>query len=334
MRRSIVTGWTFTLFACAGAPGGATSAGAEDPSIGDGDSDGDSTASSSSTTTASSTASASTTTSASTSGTSDEPQDTSTSHDASFDVGGLPDAPGDTPAPPTDIEVVITADNAYAFGYGTDSAMQTYFGGVAAVSAGQIFNCGDGPETYVVPADDVAEYLYIVAYADAATTQGVLGQFRRLSDEPDGTPGATVYTGDEGWEVCATGIDFSPNDPAPTLDLINAQITACNDGSGDPVTSSAGWVDADGNDLGALAVGETNDTPYAGGAQPGNEFPLVCAETIDPEARWMWFNWDPTNIVWPVQSPFLYPLGAPGNPMHDFMIFRLASEDVPAPPAG
>jgi hypothetical protein len=252
-----------------------------------------------------------------------------------FDLGGLPDAPGDQPPPATDIDVAITADNAYAFGYGDVDAMATYFGGVAAITAGQIFNCGEGPEQYVVPAEDTAEYLYIVAYADSATTQGVLGQFRRISGNPDGTPGDLVLTGDPGWEVCATGIDLAPADPPPSLETINAQIERCNDDAGDPSTTSGGWVDVEGTELGALAVGETNETPYDGPvAQAGNEFPVVCQATIGAEARWMWFNWDPANLVWPAQSPFLYPTGLPGNPMHDFMIFRLPTLALPQPPAG
>jgi hypothetical protein len=250
-----------------------------------------------------------------------------------FDVGTVPDMPGDQPAPPTDIDVVITADNAYAFGYGDAAMMASYFGGVAAITAGQIFNCMEGPESYVVPAEDTAEYLYIVAYADPAVTQGVLGQFRRVSDAPDGTPGEVVYTGDPGWEACATGVDFDPSGPAPTLDVINAQIELCNAGNTDPDSTSAGWVDEIGTPYGALAVGETNDSPYAGGPIPGNEFPIVCDTEVDAEARWMWFNWDPDVLVWPVQSPFLYP-GGPGNPMHDFMIFRLATAVLPQPPAG
>lgn len=250
-----------------------------------------------------------------------------------FDLGSIPDAP-DPPLPATDIEVVITADNAYAFGYGTELEMSNYFGGVAAVLASEIFGCATGPETYVVPAEDAAaEYLYIVAYADTGTTQGVIGQFRRISELPDGTPGEIVYTGDPDWEVCATGVDYNTGDPTPPLMVVNEQIALCNAGMTDPNTTSQGWVDETGTPLGALAVGETNETPYAGGPQPGNEFPLVCQTLVDPEARWMWFNWDPAAIMWPAQSPFIYPGGA-GNPMHDFMIFRLAAAAVPQPPAG
>lgn len=248
-----------------------------------------------------------------------------------FDVGTIPDTP-DPPLPATDIEVVITADNAYAFGYGSVDQMSNYFGGVAATLASQIFSCATGPETYIVPAMDTAEYLYIVSYADNATTQGVIGQFRRVN--MDGTYGDVVYTGDMDWEVCATGIDYGSGDPTPPLMVVNEQIALCNMGNTDPATTSQGWVDVVGTDLGALAVGEENMTGYAGGGpQPGNEFPLVCQSLVDPEARWMWFNWDPANIVWPAQSPFIYPGGA-GNPMHDFMIFRLASDAVPPPPAG
>lgn len=249
-----------------------------------------------------------------------------------FDVAVIPDMPGDSFVP-TDIDVVLTADNAYAFGYGTQDQMLNYFGGVAALLASEIFGCATGPEQYLVPAEDVAEYLYIVAYGDQATTQGVIGQFRRISDRPEGTPGALVYTGDPGWEVCATGVDYNTGDPTPTLDIVNEQIALCNAGMTDPATTSQGWVDEVGTMVGALAVGETNETPYAGGPQPGNEFPLVCQTLVDPESRWMWFNWDPDSIVWPLQSPFIYP-GGGGNPMHDFMIFRLASDVLPQPPAG
>lgn len=273
------------------------------------------------------------TTSTSTAGSTGPAMDSSGDDSPIFDVATVPDGP-EPPLPATDIDVVLTADNAYAFGYGTEAMMSNYFGGVAAVLASEIFSCGSGPEQYTVPAADAtAEYLYIVSYADNATTQGVIGQFRRIAELPDGTPGAVVYTGDEGWEVCATGVDYGSGDPTPPLEVVNEQITACNAGSGDPATTSGGWVDATGTDLGALAVGETNETPYAGGAMPGNEFPLVCQTLVDPEARWMWFNWDPDNIVWPAQSPFIYPGGA-GNPMHDFMIFRLATEAVPPAPAG
>jgi hypothetical protein len=248
-----------------------------------------------------------------------------------FDVGVRPDVDEPPAVPPTDIDAAVTADNAYAFGYGTVHEMSNYYGGIANLSAGDIFNCGPGPEKYLVPAADVADYLYIVSYADAAVTQGVLGQFRRLGE--DGQPGEAVFTGDDGWEVCATGVDYDLPAPAPTIDVVNEQIEICNAGDSDSNTTSGGWVDAVGTPYGAVAVGEPNDTPYGGGGpMPGNEFPLVCETDVDPQARWMWFNWDPDDIVWPAQTPFIYPDGGGSNPMHDFMIFRLAATVLPQPP--
>ncbi|NVB42070.1 hypothetical protein G6O69_29880 [Pseudenhygromyxa sp. WMMC2535] len=231
--------------------------------------------------------------------------------------------------PESDIEVVITSDNAYGFGYGTESAMANYYGGIENTTAGQIFNCNGGPETYQIPAEaaDNASYLYIVTWADSSTTQGVIARFRR-----DGGLmgfGEDVLTGDEGWEVCATGSNYNPGSGGPSLDVINTNIVDCNADALSPDTSSVGWVDDVGTEYGAVVFGEDNTTPYDGSAKAGNEFPLVCQDVMPEEAKWMWFNWDPANVVWPNQSPFLWPGGS--NPDHQFLIFRLAADLIPDP---
>lgn len=232
------------------------------------------------------------------------------------------------PPPPSDIEVIITADNAYSFAYGTEDNISKFFGGVEAVTAGQIFNCGEGPEKYVIPAADAlnATFLYIVAWDDSAVTNGVLARFRR-KDGGNGF-GDDVFTGTKGWEACATGLKYQIGSGGPTLATINEYILKCNDSLLDPNTSSAGWVDEVGTPIGAVAFGEDNTTPYDGGPKAGNEFPLVCPADMPPEARWMWFNWDPANVV-PPQSPFLFPGGQ--NPYHQFLLFRFAAELVPEP---
>jgi hypothetical protein len=236
--------------------------------------------------------------------------------DARPDAFPYPDA-----HPPSPVEVHITADNAYGFGYGNAGTMSNYFGGVENTTAGQIFNCGsDGVESYTVPAADadVGNYLYVVTWADKATSQGVLGQFSR---EGVGTP---VYTGTGDWEVCATGQDYSPGSGGPDLATINTQISNCNAGNTDPVTTSQGWVDSTGTVNGQLAVGEDNSTARSA-VVPGNEFPITCASLIDTDAHWMWFNWDPTNMTWPQQSPFIWPGGGATNPDGQFLIFRLGA---------
>lgn len=241
-------------------------------------------------------------------------------------TGTSGESSGTTGEPASDIEIVITADNAYGFAYGTEDNISMYWGGIENTTAGQIFNCGEGPELYVVPAAeaDNASFLYIIAWADSAVTQGVLARFRRK--DGGGVFGEDVFTGTEGWEVCATGLDYQPGNGGPPLATINEYIGKCNASALDPNTSSVGWVDHIGTQYGAVAFGEDNTTPYDGGPKAGNEFPLVCPNVMPAEARWMWFNWDPPNV----QSAFLWP-GGGGNPDHQFLIFRFAAELVPIP---
>lgn len=225
--------------------------------------------------------------------------------------------------PLVDVDVVITADNAYSFGYGNVDGITHFTQGTRAQTAGQIFNCGEGPEAYVVPAADAppSAYLYIVTWDDLSVTQGVLGQFRR----GDGAP---LYTGDAQFEVCATGINMQASQTGPTQNEINEQIALCNSGNGDELTTSAGWVNVAGavtaGAIGSLAVGEANDPA------PGGTFPPTCpttvappeAASIDPEARWMWYQ--PGGVANPFQS-------TGSNTFRAYLIFRLAAEDIPDP---
>lgn len=235
---------------------------------------------------------------------------------------------GTTGEPVSDIEVIITADNAYGFAYGTKGDISQFFGGIENESAAQIFNCGEGPELYVVPAADAADatYLYIITWDDSSVTNGVLARFRRKNG--GGGFGEDVFTGTKGWEACATGQKYELGSGGPDLATINAAIGKCNSGELDPNTTSGGWVNEVGTSLGAVAFGEDNTTPYDGGPQAGNEFPLVCPADMPAEARWMWFNWDPANVV-PPESPFIFPGGQ--NPYHQFLLFRFAAELVPVP---
>jgi hypothetical protein len=239
--------------------------------------------------------------------------------DAAADARLIDAVPIDSPdaPPPPDVEVVVTADNAYSFGYGDDTGIGTYIQGTRAVTAGQIFNCpiGEGPERYVVPgasAPDTA-YLYIVSWDDLRVTQGVLGQFRRGA-------GAPVYTGGEDWQVCATGIDLSASANGPTQAEVNAQIAICNAGTGAPGTTSRGWVNTVGavtaGALGTLAIGEPND-----GA--AGDFPLVCPASmggIDASARWMWYQ--PGGVANPFRSTGT-------NTFRAYLIFRLPTVEIP-----
>lgn len=220
-----------------------------------------------------------------------------------------------------DVHVVITADNAYAFGWGLADRVTKLNGRPPTTVAGDIFNCplGTGPEEYDIPAAEAppTSYIYVIAWADDATTQGVIGQFDR--------GGAPVYTGGDDWEVCATGLFYEPSGTAgggPTLEVVNQQITRCNAGQGDPLTTSAGWVGTKGTltagATGLLVAGEDNSSP-------SGDFPIVCQKDpsgkrgVDAAARWMWYSPDG-------KSPFRHTGGH--NPTRAFLIFRLPSKTI------
>lgn len=241
--------------------------------------------------------------------------------------GGIVFTGGGGGAPPffdVDVDVVITADNAYSFGYGDVNGITNFTQGKRATLAGEIFNCGQGPEAYKVPAADAppTAYLYIVTWDDLAVTQGVLGQFRRGMGVP-------LYTGDPLFQVCGTGINMQASQTGPTQAEINQQVAICNSGSGDDVTTSAGWVNLAGavtpGAIGTLAVGETNDPT------PGGDFPPTCVTgpntvgfaSIDQVAHWMWYQ--PGGITNPFRSNG-------SNTFRAYLIFRVAAADIPPPP--
>ena len=244
-----------------------------------------------------------------------------------------PDGGGDdidAPAPQVDaaphasgpVHVVITADNAYSFGYGDASGITHFTQGQRAQTAGQIFNCpiGEGPEVYTIPEADAPDgaYLYIVTWDDLSVTQGVLGTFARNA--------GTVSTGDARFEVCATGIDYSTGPNAltgPTQAIINTEIAKCNAGTGAAATTSKGWVNGTSavtqGATGTLAVGEMNDSP-------SGTFPIACQGTattpgVTSTAKWMWY--DPHDG----QSGDAFHSSG-GNRFKAFLIFRLGVADI------
>ncbi len=216
----------------------------------------------------------------------------------------------------SDVHVVITADNAYGFGYGDVNGISNYFGGIENCLAAQIFGCASGPESYIVPASATAGgCLYIVAWSDDAVTQGVIGKFQAASNPNP------IFTGQGHWEVFATGIDFDVCDGPPAggpqlngaPSAINAQIVLANTNTG-PNSSSIGWVGLGGapGKLGELAFGESNSSA-------GGNFQLVCNPPMDAAARWMWYNRDPSTLSDPFNDQ-ASPAGSGGH--KEYLIFR------------
>jgi len=211
------------------------------------------------------------------------------------------------------LNVTITADNAYGFGFGPESGMTTYYGGIRNLARQDISGNpsqlvtgpvstlhtlpGVGAEIYNVPAPVSSDYVYIVAWDDGNSCQGVLAGFR--------FEGGPLLSGASGWRVFATGIRKSSNGDSDTLtaaDLpdINDQIQIANASCGGPNTS-IGWVDQDGylatlppfqtidqSYCFHLAVGKKNDTMGALCNTIWYDQPIT--PDISSDARWMWYN--------------------------------------------
>ena len=231
----------------------------------------------------------------------------------------------DLALPALPVHVVLTADNAYAFGWGDVGQVSSLDGRPPTATAADIFSCpvGVGPEAYDVPAAEAPPdaYLYVVTWDDGFVTQGVIGQFTR--------GGQPVYTGDKGWQVCATGLPYDPSPGSSTMNgppqsVVNDQIAKCNAGTVSTTTGSGGWVDAMGavtaGAVGTLAVGEDN-------SDNAGTFQLVCqkdamgVQGVDAAARWMWY-------LAPGQTDAFHAAGGT-NPTRAFLVFRLASASVP-----
>lgn len=244
---------------------------------------------------------------------------TTTTTDASSDLGFNVDATTSevTMEPATDVEVVITSDNAYSFGWGDKDRINTFHFRTPSTTAEEIFSCETGPEKYTIPAADapVSAYLYVITWSDRSVTQGTVGQFQRKGGMP-------IFTGTEKWEVCATG-DGTYVAPAngPAKEVVNAEIARCNAGSGSKETTSGGWVNSAGaitaGAVGTLAIGEDNSTDRTA-VTSANPFPIACG--IDARAKWMWYA-APGDA-----NPFI-STGA--NTSREFLIFRLPATALP-----
>lgn len=251
-----------------------------------------------------------------------EPDSGTTSGSSGFPIGTDNDADGVTPVA-TDVEAVLTSDNAFSFGYGDGNALGTFIRGEGSDSEG-IFNCpvGLGPVAFKVPKEQApaGAYLYVIAWADENVTQGTLAQFKRVG-------GKAIYSGDGAWEVCATGKPFNHLEGGPDQTTVNTNVGECNKGAAGE-TYSKGWVNTAGavtaGAKGKLAFGEANDSSSTA---DGGVFPIVCqkddagVDGIDAVARWMWF--DPLDG----KSPFS---GNEGHRTKEFLIFRLPASALPA----
>ena len=226
-----------------------------------------------------------------------------------------------------DINALVTADNAYRLGWGTANGMRKYFPVVENTLNQDITQCGAsggrrGVEALTIPVSGAdayqsGEYIYLAAYSDKATSQGVLGQFSATL----GALTTTLVTGAGPWQVCATGQNYSvpssTGGPAVFGDpgSINAQIQRCNVSDG--ALPSGGWVNI-GAGLNSLALSGSNGSGPAGGSILN---PITC---LAGSAKWMWY----TPPVLPGGYTDSFHPAAGANPFDEYLIFRIPLNSI------
>ncbi|MGD1019725.1 MAG: hypothetical protein ABSA12_10460 [Verrucomicrobiia bacterium] len=240
------------------------------------------------------------------------------------------------------INVYITVDNGYAFGFGNVNGINAaqFYGGIDNCYPQSVFgptcyvfvppdNPGTdpGPEIYNLNVDNPADvYIYIVAWSDDGGYQGTVASFT------DPNTGVTVTTSPSWpWQVFATGTNITPNcsgsgSHGPTLAAINSEIAMANASAGPPGSSSVGWV---GNN------GWVGGVSYAPGSLDngrldfsdqfnGNRYPVAVPSCIGSNALWMEYNPEPTNATC---NPFIWgsteDYNTTPNFLREYLIYRI-----------
>lgn len=184
--------------------------------------------------------------------------------------------------------VVITIDNSYAIYYGPPTHAEELIANAANIYAEDVRN----PETFTLTVPDIT-YIYIAAWSDYGTRQGVLADFANM------TLGVKVLSGDPIWQVAATGITLHYlDDEPPTVEELTAQIDLANKCQ----NPSGGWVNI-------TASAKTN-------AEGGGYGSAFIVPGVDDNARWMWYDSGRDDSSPDV--PFF-----PGFNHDEYLIFRI-----------
>ncbi len=103
---------------------------------------------------------------------------------------------------------------------------------------------------------DTSDPIYIAAWSDDATAQGLLAEI-------DAGDLGTIYSGDARWQVFATGIDLDTGAPHPLATDVAAQIAMAD--------ANSWW-----------------DSPFVGEYNGQGTLPWAKIADISEDARWMW----------------------------------------------
>jgi hypothetical protein len=161
-------------------------------------------------------------------------------------------------AAPVNVDVQVTADNAYAIYTGNETDIYDFHGTAVNHLALDIAT----PEAYNFSMDD-GDIIYIAAWSDDMTAQGLLAEFN--------IDGTILTTANSQWEVMATGINLGFGSAEPTVSELTTQINLANSGS----VPSGGWVNT--------TLGGLNDAIWG---TPGSVHVPSMASTL----QWVWYH--------------------------------------------
>lgn len=189
-----------------------------------------------------------------------------------------------TSAQAATLQVDMTVDNVYALYTGTHDVAQRFVAYDGDWRSAETFR-------FELPRES---YIYVAAYSDDWTAQGMLAQFTNLAT------GRRFYSHDPQWQVSATGLNKGLQDLPPTLSELTDQIRLANRGA----SASRGWV--------APTVGPPNAGVLPWGHVTG----------IDSSARWTWYDGATDD-----------QRGAPfaGFNHDEYLVFRIAVQDTLSP---
>jgi hypothetical protein len=207
--------------------------------------------------------------------------------------------------------VNIDADNDYALYTGNGTAATTFYGNQYNSLSSQLHVA----QSYNVTLNATNNYIYIAAWSDLATAQGLLVDVNGSSGNlllGSGSIGAGQ------WQVAATGKTLPPTASPPDVyfgDPGLASTIAAANNSTDP---SGGWV--------TPTDYTTYDNAQGGVYTALFGSPGIVVPQIAPTSQWMWYEIPGTGGV---DAPF-----APGMNEDEYLIFRLPASAVPEPAPG
>lgn len=204
--------------------------------------------------------------------------------------------------------VNVDADNDYAVYTGTSTSATTFYGNQYNSTAGQL----QVAQSYNVTLTGSNNYIYIAAWSDLSTAQGLLVDIAATSG------GLLLDSGSIGagqWQVAATGKTLPANATPPDVFFSDPGLAGAIAAANSATDPSGGWV--------TPTDYTTFDNAQGGVYHSINGPPGIVVPQISANSEWMWYQRPGTGGG---NAPF-----APGLNEDEYLIFRLPATAVPEP---